>query len=84
MAESAENKRALGRWPGTLMTIMILIAGVAASTAFAATVTAPKITGDPTPDSELTADERHLDAGGRDAHLRLAPLRHHRHHRREL
>lgn len=57
MAESAKHKRALGRWPGTLMTIMILIAGVAASTAFAATVTAPRITGDPTPDSELTAED---------------------------
>ena len=55
MAESAEHKRAPGRWPGTLMTIIFLIAGAAASTAFAATVTAPTITGDPTPDSELTA-----------------------------
>jgi hypothetical protein len=46
MAESAEQKRARGRWPGTLMTIMILIAAVAASTAFAATVTQrPTISG---------------------------------------
>jgi hypothetical protein len=55
MAESAEHKRARGRWPGILMTVSILIA-VAASTAFAATVTQrPTISGDPTPDFELTA-----------------------------
>jgi hypothetical protein len=62
VAESAEHKRARGRCSGTLITIMILAVGAAASTAFAATVTqAPTISGQPadpatfTPGVELSA-----------------------------
>jgi hypothetical protein len=56
VAESAEHKRARAWWPGTLMTIIVLAVGVAAGSAFAAAVIeAPTITGEATPDSELSA-----------------------------
>src|SRR4051794_36864309 len=53
MAESFEHNRGRGRWAGTLITILVV--GAVASTALAATVTAPTISGEATPDFELTA-----------------------------
>jgi hypothetical protein len=57
MAESAQHTRGRRRWSGALTAVLALGLAVGATAAFAAAVTqAPRISGDPVPDSQLTAE----------------------------